>query len=75
MENTEKRVTERRSDRQTSEMPAQHTTFTIKRKISETEMEKLKLCNILQEMEDKWFWYFEDRKLYRLRGERYSGGQ
>ena len=64
---TEKIVVAKKSDWQTSEMPVQHTTFTIKRKISKTEMEKLKLGNIPQEMEDKWFWYFENGKLYAHR--------
>lgn len=67
MSDTEKIAAAKKSDWQTSEMPVQHTTFTIKRKISKTEMEKLKLGNIPQEMEDKWFWYFENGKLYAHR--------
>lgn len=64
---TEKLVAAKKSDWKTSDMPAQHTIYTIKRKISESEMEKLMLGNIPQEMEDKWFWYFEDGKLYAHR--------
>ena len=67
MSNPEKIIAAQKSDWKTSEMPAQHTTFIIERKISPSEMEKLKLGNIPQEMEDKWFWYFENGKLYAHR--------
>lgn len=49
MSNPEKTVAAQKSDWNTSEMPAQHTTFTIERKISPSEMEKLKFGNIPHE--------------------------
>lgn len=63
----EKPIIAKKTDWTISEMPARHTTYTIKRNISGTEMERLKLGNIPKEMEDKWFWYFEDGKLYAHR--------
>lgn len=60
----EKRAAAKKTDWKTLDMPAQHTTYTIKRKISASEMETLKLGNIPREMEDKWFWYYENGKLY-----------
>lgn len=64
MEDTENKAAAKKFDWKTSDMPAQCTKFLLKRKISEPEMETLKLGNIPQAMEDKWFWYFEDGKLY-----------
>ena len=63
----EKPIIAKKTDWTISEMPARHTTYTIKRNISGPEMERLKLGNIPKEMEDKWFWYFEDGKLYAHR--------
>ncbi len=67
MEDTEKPIVAKKSDWKTSEMPARHATFMLRRKIGEPEMERLKRGNIPKEMEDKWFWYFEDGKLYAHR--------
>lgn len=54
----------KKSDWKTEEMPRQHTCFSIKRKMSDAELANLKLGNIPQAMEDKWFWYFENGRLY-----------
>ena len=64
MSHPKKRTAAKKSDWTTQKMPQQHTTFAIQQEISRAEMEELKLGGIPREMEDKWFWYFEDGKLY-----------
>ena len=64
MSQPKKRPAAKKSDWKTLEMPQQHTTFAIQKEISRAELEELKLGGIPQEMEDQWFWYFEDGKLY-----------
>lgn len=53
MDAQEKRAAAKKTDWKTLDMPAQHTTYTLKRKISASEMKTLKLGHIPQEMEDK----------------------
>lgn len=53
-----------KTDWKTVEMPESHDLFSINRKFTEEEMENLKYGFLPQEMEDKWFWYFEEGKLY-----------
>ena len=45
-------------------MPEKNTSFKIKRKFNAQEIENLKAGHIPEEMEDRWFSYFEDNKLY-----------
>lgn len=56
-----------KNDWKTSSMPEQNETFSFKRYFSNEQMESLKNGNIPQQMEDKWFWYFEDNTLYAHR--------
>lgn len=56
-----------KADWKTTAMPEKHTQFLIEREISEKQMNALKWGNIPQAMEDKWFWYFENGKLYAHR--------
>lgn len=53
-----------KSDWKTIDMPKEHDTFSLERKFSAKEIENLKFGNIPKEMEDKWFWYFDNNKLY-----------
>ncbi|MCR5694208.1 MAG: hypothetical protein K6G89_04465 [Clostridia bacterium] len=57
----------RRGDCKTEPMPEKHETFVLRRSFSDTEMEALRLGNIPQEMEDKWFWYMEGSTLWAHR--------
>ena len=51
-------------DWNTSPMPDKHAEFSFRRFFTKEEMELLRFGNIPQEMEDKWFWYYEDDRLY-----------
>ena len=53
----------RREDWKTVPMPASHESFTLSRPFSEKDMNVLRLGNIPQAMEDKWFWYMEGSTL------------
>lgn len=66
-EPTEKTVMAKKTDWQTSDMPDQHDTFTLHRELSEKDVAVLRMGNIPQEMEDKWFWYCEGNTLYAHR--------
>ena len=57
----------RRSDWKALPMPEQNDTFVLHRAFSEEEMNALRLGNIPQAMEDKWFWYMEDHTLWAHR--------
>lgn len=46
------------------EMPANHTTFILERTLSEEERQHLCQGHMPMEMEDRWFSYCEDGKLY-----------
>lgn len=48
-------------------MPEKNTQFTIKRKFSKSEIERLKRGHLPEEMEDRWFYYYEDGKEYIYR--------
>ncbi len=54
----------KRSDWKICDMPEQTEHFTVDIVLTKDEFEKLKNGFIPKEMEDKWFIYFEDNKLY-----------
>ena len=56
-----------KSDWKTTPMPDENTTFELKRSFTNEQMEALMKGNIPRQMEDKWFWYYEDGKLYAHR--------
>lgn len=62
----EKRIVVK-SDWETTDMPFKKAKFTLKRHFGESEISKLKCGHIPQEMEDKWFFYFENDTLYAHR--------
>lgn len=51
-------------DWETEEMPLETETFSMEIELSESEYEQLQNGIIPQEMEDKWFIYFEEDTLY-----------
>ena len=57
----------KKSDWGTKPMPDKNTTFRLERIFTDEHMERLRMGNIPQAMEDKWFWYYEDGKLYAHR--------
>lgn len=57
----------KKTDWKTEPMPARNIKFQLKRNFSKEQMAALVKGNIPQEMEDKWFWYYEDGKLYAHR--------
>ena len=59
--------TARCSDWKTEPMPEQHETFLLTRSFNDEEMAVLRRGNIPQAMEDKWFWYMEDKTLWAHR--------
>ena len=60
-----KKVT--RNDWKVEDMPSKNETFTLSRRFSSKQMKVLEKGHIPKEMEDKWFWYMEDNKLYAHR--------
>ncbi len=56
-----------RDDWQREPMPERHDTFVLNRSFSDEEMAALRLGNIPQAMEDKWFWYMEGDTLWAHR--------
>lgn len=56
-----------KGDWKTEPMPALNANFQLKRHFTKEQMTALIKGNIPQEMEDKWFWYYEDGKLYAHR--------
>ena len=54
----------KKSDWKTLEMPGQTTEFVINRELKDNEKEYIKEGHKPQEMEDKWFMYYEDNKLF-----------
>ena len=57
----------RRSDWKTKPMPKKRDTFVLNRAFSDKEMGVLRLGNIPQGMEDKWFWYMNGSTLWAYR--------
>ena len=57
----------KKSDWGTKPMPDKHTKFKLERSFTEEQMNNLMKGNIPKQMEDKWFWYYEDGKLYAHR--------
>lgn len=55
------------TDWDTKPMPERHEEFILKRDMSMAELEILKKGHIPRAMEDKWFWYYQDGKLYAHR--------
>ena len=49
---------------QITPMPEKNTQFTIKRKFTDAEIHRIKLGHLPAEMEDRWFSYYEDGKVY-----------
>ena len=66
-ESTEKAEIAKKTDWETSDMPEQHSEFTLHRALSETDVAVLRKGNIPHAMEDKWFWYCEGNTLYAHR--------
>lgn len=56
-----------KSDWNAADMPRRKKRFVLERHFSDEEAENLKLGHVPQEMEDKWFYYFENGKLYAHR--------
>lgn len=54
----------KRTDWKTVGMPEQTANFVIYREFTDSEMEYIKEGHRPQEMEDKWFMYYEDGKLF-----------
>ena len=54
----------KKSDWKTLEMPGQTAKFVINMTLNDDEKECLKEGHKPQEMEDKWFMYYEDNKLF-----------
>ena len=63
----DKTIIARRSDWKTKPMPRKHEQFMLHRSFSDEETDALRLGNIPQEMEDKWFWYMEGSTLWAHR--------
>lgn len=57
----------KKSDWDIENMPDRNESFILERHFTDEETEVLKYGNIPQEMEDKWFWYCEDGRLYAHR--------
>ncbi len=53
-----------REDWQIYPMPEKNTSFKLKKKLSKDAIIRLKCGHVPREMEDRWFSYFEDGKLY-----------
>ena len=66
-EPAEKTVPAVKSDWKTLDLPDQHAVFTLHRHLSAEDVAVLRMGNIPQEMEDKWFWYCEENTLYAHR--------
>ncbi len=56
-----------KKDWKTSDMPAKHETFVLRRAFTPKEMAALRHGHIPQEMEDKWFWYMDGDTLFAHR--------
>ena len=66
-DNKNKTVAAHRNDWKTEPMPKQHDRFVLTRSFSDEEMDALRLGNVPQAMEDKWFWYMENKTLWAHR--------
>lgn len=53
-----------KDDWETEPMPKKNTRFTIKRKFSDADIARIKKGHAPVEMEDRWFYYYEDGKAY-----------
>ena len=54
----------KKSDWKTLDMPIENETFILEKALSSDEIEMIKEGYRPQEMEDKWFMYYEEGKLY-----------
>lgn len=54
----------KKTDWKTIEMPEQRECFIFERKLTADELEQIKEGHIPQEMEDKWFMYYQEGKLF-----------
>lgn len=66
-EDKSKKTVARRGDWNTQPMPEQCETFELARSFTNEEMDNLRLGNIPQAMEDKWFWFMEGSTLWAHR--------
>lgn len=62
-----KKVIAIKNDWKTEEMPIESESIELIRNFSETDLFNLSFGHIPQQMEDKWFWYVDDNKLYAHR--------
>lgn len=53
-----------KEDWETAPMPESNASFILKKKLKKDAINRLKHGHIPTEMEDRWFSYFEDNKLY-----------
>lgn len=58
------RIIATKEDWQTYPMPEKNTSFKLKKKLNKDAIARLKCGHIPREMEDRWFSYYEDDKLY-----------
>ena len=54
----------KKTDWDVQDMPRKTAKFMLDNDLSDTELEELKTGHIPQEMEDKWFSYYDEGKLY-----------
>ena len=52
------------NDWRTMPMPEAHDEFSFRRSFTPEQMELLRMGNVPEVMEDKWFWYYADNKLH-----------
>ena len=62
-----KKVIAIKKDWKTEEMPIESESIELIRNFSKTDLFNLSFGHIPQQMEDKWFWYVDDNKLYAHR--------
>lgn len=55
------------SDWQTHRMPRRHVVLRLSFELDEEQVNAIRLGYIPEEMEEKWFWYFDDNVLYQHR--------
>lgn len=54
----------KKSDWQNIDMPELNKNFILKRKLTSKEIELIKIGHLPKQMEDKWFMFFENEKLF-----------
>lgn len=61
---SERRYVATKEDWEISPMPEKTVVFKFKRRFTKEEIESIKCGHIPSDMDDRWFTYFEDNKLY-----------